>query len=124
MNASEENKLLYKEIDRLRADLKESEAINKRLFQWNKTSERLPADATDLTGVFQINVVMWSDGWGSWLKGVFTSCGKGRYEWADYDQKKDRLYTLDSPPEYWMAIDTPKEVAIKNLRRAAKGHVS
>ena len=74
---------------------------------WHKTSDRLPT--TEIGG--QVDVLMWSPGWGTWLKGVFTFWPE-KSEWLRYDQQIKRYHGEQEAPEYWCAPVVDEETML------------
>ena len=69
---------------------------------WNKTSEISP---TSIPGN-QVDVILWSEGWATWMKGMFTNWPDFP-QWSFYNLEEDRYYDSDLIPDYWMLIETP-----------------
>lgn len=63
---------------------------------WNKTADCIPT----ATPGEQIEVLMWSPQWATWLKGLYTH-GVAQ-EWALYNQQDDRYEDFPELPEFWM----------------------
>lgn len=72
---------------------------------WHKTSEQLPT--CDKDG--QVEVIMWSPGWATWLKGMYSAWLDGHERWATCDSESGRLESVDPlmVPEYWLAPGLP-----------------
>jgi hypothetical protein len=68
---------------------------------WIKTSDRLPGNVGD-----QLDILMWSPEWSTWLKGMVT-IWEERCEWAIYDWQNDRYYEWPYAPEFWMSPILP-----------------
>jgi hypothetical protein len=63
---------------------------------WARTAERLPGQIGD-----QVDVLMWSPEWATWLKGMVTRWPDG-CEWEIYNQQDDRYHEWHHVPEFWM----------------------
>lgn len=73
-------------------------------MQWNKTSDKLPT--TEIGE--QVDVIMWSPTWATWMKGVFEYWPDGGPEWGQYDPFSDNHEVMGEPyPEYWCAVELP-----------------
>ena len=72
------------------------------LSGWVRTADRLPCEAGE-----QANILMWSPGWATWLKGMATRWRDGSCEWAIYNQQQDRYHQWEHQPEFWMAPILP-----------------
>lgn len=70
---------------------------------WTATTDRLPTTAVG----DQVDVLMWSPEWTTWLKGMFTMWNENWQEWSVYDQQNDRYYELGWIPEFWATVTTP-----------------
>ena len=68
-------------------------------MNWIETSEKLPCEIGE-----QCEVIMWSPGWATWLKGLYTRFLDGTSEWCVSDQQEDEVCDLPEAPEYWMHI--------------------
>ena len=72
------------------------------LFDWVKTADRLPGEPGE-----QVDILMWSPEWATWLKGMVTRWEDGKCEWAIYNQQDDRYLEWEHVPEFWLAPILP-----------------
>jgi hypothetical protein len=68
---------------------------------WVRTAERLPGKIGE-----QVDVLMWSPEWATWLKGMVTRW-EDECEWAIYNQQDDRYHEWEHVPEFWMSPILP-----------------
>ena len=64
---------------------------------WKETAKSLPT----ATPGEQVEVLMWSPQWATWLKGLYTHLGDTQ-EWALYNQQEDRYEVFAELPMFWM----------------------
>jgi len=68
---------------------------------WVKTADKLPGQIGD-----QVDVLMWSPEWATWLKGMVTRW-EDECEWSIYNQQDDRYHDWHYPPAFWMSPILP-----------------
>ena len=68
---------------------------------WIAVADKLPGQVGD-----QVDVLMWSPEWATWLKGMVTRW-EDECEWAIYNQQDDRYHEWPYPPEFWMSPILP-----------------
>ena len=76
---------------------------------WKRTWAELPCPVGE-----QVDVLMWSPHWATWIHGMFThfpAGDGGTPEWACYDANNDKFYDWPEPPEWWAAVHTPNAQA-------------
>lgn len=72
-------------------------------MEWIKTIDKLP---TSHVGE-QVDVIMWSPGWATWIKGLMTYW-PDKPEWGQYNNYTDRFEDMCDPyPEYWCTVILP-----------------
>ena len=65
---------------------------------WHHVSDRIPTREV----CSQVDVIMWSPEWATWLKGNFTFWSEDEQEWSIYNQFTDRYEVMGPPfPLYW-----------------------
>lgn len=65
---------------------------------WVRTADRLPGSPDEIGN--QTDVLMWSPGWATWLKGMCTRWGD-ETTWSLHDQMNDRYELFEVVPEFW-----------------------
>jgi hypothetical protein len=84
---------------------------------WVRTADKLPGQIGD-----QVNVLMWSPEWATWLKGMVTRW-EDECEWSIYNQQDDRYHDWHYPPEFWMSPILPNaEVSHGDRQRQPDTH--
>lgn len=91
----------YVEFVQIDSDAPRLGCSQEHCLAWVATADRLPGKIGD-----QIDVLMWSPHWATWLKGTVIRWGTGP-EWAIYDQLEDRYYDWEEAPEFWMVPSLP-----------------
>ena len=73
---------------------------------WVRTADKLPGQVGD-----QVDVLMWSPEWATWLKGMVNRW-EDECEWSIYNQQDDRYHEWPYPPEFWMSPILPNDESI------------
>jgi len=68
---------------------------------WRQTKAALPCGPYK-----QVDVLMWSPEWSTYVHGLFTNYGDS-VEWLCYDANQDKFYDWSSVPEWYTIINPP-----------------
>ena len=75
---------------------------------WIRTADQLPGEIGG-----QVDIIMWSPEWATWLKGMVTRWSEEDCEWAIYNQQDDRYHEWPYVPEFWMSPILPNAKRIR-----------
>ena len=70
---------------------------------WIRTKDKLPCSVNE-----QVDLLMWSPGWATWLPGMFTHYHDGG-TWSLYLTDNDKFKEWLHIPEWYCLIETPLE---------------